>query len=298
MEVIRSVREIREFTAPMRRAGSQIALVPTMGALHDGHLSLVRDARRRAGEVIVSVFVNPTQFVEGEDFDRYPRSLEQDLKTLETVRGVRAVFAPSIEEIYPDGVATPPISLTVNGLDEVLCGRYRPNHFDGVVTVVAKLFNIVRPDVAVFGLKDAQQFVILQRMAQNMFYDVDIAGVPTVREADGLAMSSRNAYLTDAQRAEAVVLSRAIANAVRLVRKGEQRVSAIVEDMLETMGASDACRVQYAEVVDAETLRPTEHIDPSQNILIAVAAFFGETRLIDSAFTRAPAHSPEDETQA
>lgn len=291
MELIHHVDAVRKRLDPLRAEGKRIALVPTMGALHDGHLALVREARRLADVVVVSIFVNPTQFGPGEDYERYPRPLDADLHRLEALPGVRFVFAPTVNEMYPGAAgAREPISLVVDQLDDALCGRHRKGHFDGVTTVVAKLFNIVRPHVAVFGLKDAQQFVILKRMAHDLFFDVDVVGVPTVREEDGLAMSSRNVYLTESEREQAVVLSRTVAQAVSRVRKGEQRVSGIVTAMLETMaGAADA-RVQYAEVVDAETLQPIERIQPSQNILVAVAAFLGETRLIDSAFITAPAH--------
>ena len=274
MELIRSVEEMRRFSAALRESGSRIVLVPTMGALHDGHLGLIREAKRHGDDVVVSIFVNPTQFAPGEDFDRYPRDLDEDLAMLKKLGNVRAVFAPTVEEIYPDGDENPPITVKVSELNRSLCGRYRPNHFDGVATVVAKLFNIVQPRASIFGLKDAQQFVILKRMARDLFFDVDVVGVPTVREPDGLAMSSRNVYLTPTQRDEAVVISRAIAGAVLDIRKGEQQVSAIVERMLDTMAASEGARVQYAEVVDADSLQPLADVEPGQNILIGIAAFF------------------------
>lgn len=298
MELIDSVSRMRAHVEEQRRGGRRIALVPTMGALHEGHLALAREARRHADVVIVSIFVNPTQFGPREDFERYPRPLDEDLRKLRGIPQVTAVFAPTVEEMYPGARGgKEPISLHVSHLDSALCGRFRPGHFDGVATVVAKLFNIVRPDAAVFGLKDAQQFVILRRMARDLFFDIDVIGLPTVREEDGLAMSSRNAYLNPEQRAQAVVLSRAIAGAVRQVRRGEQRVSDIVTAMLETMAASPEACVQYAEIVDAETLEPIEDVKPAQDALIAVAAFFGDTRLIDSAFITAPASTERDTPQ-
>lgn len=289
MEVVHAVQDIRGALSAARKQHKRVALVPTMGALHSGHLALVKEAARRGDVVVVSIFVNPTQFGPGEDFDRYPRSLEQDVSQLRSVGAVQYVFAPPVEEIYPGAVGrNEPIRLVVTGLDRELCGRHRDGHFNGVVTVVAKLLNIVRPDVAVFGLKDAQQFVILKRLVQDFHYDIEMVGVPTIREENGLAMSSRNAYLTSKEREQAVVLSRAIAEAVRRIRSGEQHIEGVVGAMLETMATSTEARVQYAQVVDAHTLQPVDDIAPSQQLLVAVAAYFGQTRLIDSGFVAAP----------
>jgi pantoate--beta-alanine ligase len=242
MEVIRTVQGMQEHAEGQRRAGSTLALVPTMGALHEGHLALVREAMGRAGHVTVSIFVNPTQFGPAEDFDRYPRDLGHDVELLAGLGGVDVVFAPAVEEIYPGGAGAQRFSVGIDELDRHLCGRHRPDHFRGVATVVAKLFNCCRPHLSFFGLKDAQQFVILRRLAREFHFGVEVVGVPTVRETDGLALSSRNRYLRPAERAQAVVA----------------------------------------------TLQPVARIEPGQEVLAALAVFFGETRLIDNAFVQAP----------
>jgi pantoate--beta-alanine ligase len=287
MEVIQTVAAMQAHAEARRREGRRLALVPTMGALHEGHLALVREARRQADHVTVSIFVNPTQFGPSEDYARYPRQLARDVAVLEAL-GVDVVFAPSVAEMYPEG---PEANLTwvyVERLDAHLCGRYRPGHFRGVTTVVAKLFNICKPHVAVFGFKDAQQFQIIRRMVRDLHYDIELIGVPTVRDEDGLALSSRNAYLTPQERSQAVVLSQAIAAAEQAIKQGEQRVEAIVEAMRQTLARAPLARVQYTEVVDAETLQPIDRIVPGQQVLIGVAVFLGQTRLIDSAFVQAP----------
>jgi len=287
MEVIQTVAAMQAHAEARRREGRRLALVPTMGALHEGHLALVREARRQADHVTVSIFVNPTQFGPSEDYARYPRQLARDVAVLEAL-GVDVVFAPLVAEMYPEG---PEANLTwvyVERLDAHLCGRYRPGHFRGVTTVVAKLFNICKPHVAVFGLKDAQQFQIIRRMVRDLHYDIELIGVPTVRDEDGLALSSRNAYLTPQERSQAVVLSQAIAAAEQAIKQGEQRVEAIVEAMRQTLARAPLARVQYTEVVDAETLQPIDRIVPGQQVLIGVAVFLGQTRLIDSAFVQAP----------
>ncbi|MDQ7039430.1 MAG: pantoate--beta-alanine ligase [Rhodothermus sp.] len=287
MEVIRSVRAMQAHADARRREGRRLALVPTMGALHEGHLALVRTARAHADHVTVSIFVNPTQFGPHEDYARYPRQLEQDVAALDAL-GVDVVFAPTVEEMYPDGPEDNLTWVYVEKLDAHLCGRYRPGHFQGVTTVVAKLFNICKPHVAVFGLKDAQQFQIVRRMIRDLHYDIELIGVPTVREPDGLALSSRNTYLRPEERTQAVVLSQAIEAARRAVEAGEQRPEAIVEAMRQILARAPLARVQYAEVVDAETLQPVTRIQPGQRVLVGVAVFFGDTRLIDNVFVEAP----------
>ena len=274
-----------------RAAGRRLALVPTMGALHAGHLALVDDARRRVGpggHVAVSVFVNPTQFAPGEDFEAYPRTLVADVAALDALVGgaVDAVFAPTAPEMYPFGL--PPYATTaVRDLDRHLCGAFRPGHFAGVTTVVAKLFLACRPHVAVFGEKDAQQLAILRRMAAEMGFGVEVAGHPIVREPDGLALSSRNAYLSAAERADALVLSRAVRAAEALAAGGERDSVRIAAAMAAEVARAPAVRLQYAEVVDAEALQPAETLakgGPSGGrYLAAVAAFVGTTRLIDNA---------------
>ncbi len=287
MEVIRTVKAMQAHADARRREGRRLALVPTMGALHAGHLTLVRTARAHADHVTVSIFVNPTQFGPNEDYARYPRRLEQDVAALEAL-GVDVVFAPTVEEMYPDGPAANLTWVYVEKLDAHLCGRYRPGHFRGVTTVVAKLFNICRPHVAVFGLKDAQQFQIIRRMVRDLHYDIELIGVPTVREPDGLALSSRNTYLSPEERKQAVVLSQAVEAARQAIEAGEQRPEAIVEAMRQILARAPLARVQYAEVVDAETLQPVTRIRPGQRVLAGVAVFFGDTRLIDNVFVEAP----------
>lgn len=287
MQTISSLDAMRQFSSEARCAGRRIALVPTMGALHEGHLHLVDEARRNADDVVVSIFVNPTQFGPSEDYERYPRAVEDDLEMLRH-RGVSAAFVPSVETMYPDGVAAPPVRITVQRLTENLCGRHRPGHFDGVVQVVTRLLLIVLPDVAVFGLKDAQQFVIIKALVRSLGLSIEIVGLETVRENDGLAMSSRNRYLSPGERKAARMLSRAVKRAHEAVVNGEQEARVVVTSMLHTLEAEDSLRIQYAEVVDANGLDLIERIQPGQDILIAVAAHIGNTRLIDSAFVTAP----------
>ena len=289
LRVVDEVAVMQAFADQLRASGRRVALVPTMGALHAGHLALVREARRHGDAVLVSVFVNPTQFAEGEDLDRYPRRLDADLRMLEESSVVAAVFAPSVVEMYPGGTGTDEgMVVDVAGLDRHLCGAHRPGHFRGVATVVLKLFNACKPHVAFFGLKDAQQLVILRRMVLDLLLDVQVVGVQTVREPDGLALSSRNEYLSADERKEAVALSRAVAAAEEAIRRGEQASSAIVETMLRIIERAPLARLQYAEVVDARTLQPTQSLSPGSEVLAAVAVYFGNTRLIDSAFVRVP----------
>jgi pantoate--beta-alanine ligase len=259
-----------------------------MGALHDGHLALVRDARRRGGEdghVTVSVFVNPTQFGPAEDFDAYPRALDADLDALAEAGGVDAVFAPTDAAMYPFGLP-PYATVAVRDLDRHLCGATRPGHFEGVATVVTKLFLACRPHLAVFGQKDAQQLAILRRMTAELGFGVELVGHPIVREPDGLALSSRNRYLSAAERAQAVVLSRALRAAEAAVESGERDAAAIQGAMEDQIAEAPLARPQYAEVVDAGTLQPVDTLSPESpsggRYLAALAVFFGDTRLIDN----------------
>ncbi len=288
MELIHTVAAMQAQADDRRRAGKRLALIPTMGALHDGHLALVEAAKKHGDHLTVSLFVNPTQFAPGEDFERYPRTLDKDREALERIGGVDVLFVPSVEEMYPGGQAQQRIWVDVEQLDAHLCGRYRPGHFKGVVTVVAKLFLCCKPHAAVFGLKDAQQYLILRRLSRDLLFGVEVIGVPTVREPDGLALSSRNVYLSAEQRAQAVVVSQAVAAARQRIEQGEQHVQGVVETMLHTIAQAPAAQVQYAEVVSTETLQPLAQIEPGQDVLAAVAVFFGKTRLIDNAFVRAP----------
>jgi pantoate--beta-alanine ligase len=266
--------------AQLRERGATIALVPTMGALHEGHLTLVRRARAEADHVVASIFVNPKQFGANEDLDAYPRQLAADAAMLEA-EGVALLWAPGVEAMYPPGFVT---NVSVAGVSEGLCGAARPGHFDGVATVVCKLFNQVAPDMAFFGEKDFQQLAVIRAMARDLDLTrphVDaIIGVPTVREADGLAMSSRNRYLTPEQRAAAAILPAALATAAEAIAQGRQPISlakAVVEDELQLAGF----RTDYIEVVDSETLAPIEALT-DRPARILVAARIGTTRLIDN----------------
>ena len=288
MELIHTVAAMQARADDRRRAGKTLALIPTMGALHDGHLALVEAAKAHGDHLTVSLFVNPTQFAPGEDFERYPRTLEKDREALEGGGGVDVLFAPGVEEMYPGGQAQQRIWVDVEQLDAHLCGRYRSGHFKGVVTVVSKLFLCCKPHAAVFGLKDAQQYLILRRLSRDLLFGVEIIGVPTVREPDGLALSSRNVYLSPDERAQAVVVSQAVVAARQRIEEGEQQVQGVVETMLRVIAQAPAAQVQYAEVVSTETLQPIIQIEPGQDVLAAVAVFFGKTRLIDNAFVRAP----------
>ncbi len=281
MEILYTVAAMQAEAEFVRCAGHTLALVPTMGALHRGHLALVEEARRRADHVIVSIFVNPTQFGPGEDFDAYPRTLDADLDLLRSAGGVDAVFAPAVGAMYDEHAAT---TVAVAGMGEHLCGAFRPGHFDGVTTIVTKLFLACRPHLAVFGKKDAQQFLILRRMTRDLGFGIEIVGVETVREADGLALSSRNRYLGEEARKQAVVLSQALSAVRRQVEAGERQAAALVDTMRGKIAAAPLARLQYAEVVDSETLQPVETLRPGREALAAVAVYFGDARLIDNTF--------------
>jgi len=259
-----------------RVAGRRIALVPTMGALHDGHLALVAEARRRAERVVVSVFVNPIQFERRDDFEQYPRPLDDDLRICAGAR-VDAVYAPSAAAMYPEGFQS---AVEVARLTEPLCGAARPGHFRGVTTVVTKLFHAVRPDVAVFGEKDYQQLAVIRRMTADLDFGIEIVGVATVREPDGLALSSRNRRLGADDRAAARCVPRALDAAADVVRAGERRAAAVVARATAVIGAEGRARLEYAELRDPETLAEvTEVAGPA---LLALAVWVGGVRLIDN----------------
>ena len=291
MDVIRTVNEMQAHADAARAEGQTLALVPTLGALHEGHLALVRTALEEADHVTVSVFVNPTQFGPDEDYDEYPRDLEGDQEKLEALN-VDALFAPSVNGMYPyandEALPGPLAWVSVDRLDAHLCGAYREGHFRGVTTVVTKLFHACKPDLAVFGKKDAQQYVILQRLVETLLFDIDIVGVPTVREPDGLATSSRNEYLDPEEREQASVLFQAVTAAEEAINGGEQEAEAVVRAMENELAAAPDGEVEYAEVVDANTLQPTDHLAPGQDVLAAVAVYFGDTRLIDNTFVEVP----------
>ncbi len=262
--------------ASARSAGRTIGLVPTMGALHEGHASLVRAARAAGDFVCVSIFVNPTQFGPSEDFARYPRPLAEDLRLCEGL-GVDLVFAPDVSEIYQDRALT---SIHVDRLGSGLCGPHRPGHFDGVCIVVAKFFHIVAPDRAYFGEKDAQQLAIIRRMARDLDLAVQVVGCPIVRESDGLALSSRNRYLSAADRQQATSLHAALQQGRRLVQDGQRDARAIVGAMRSAIEAAGPCRIDYVSIVEPEELQPVERIDGP--VLMALAVWIGTTRLIDN----------------
>jgi pantoate--beta-alanine ligase len=269
---------LREALDAVRAKGQRVGFVPTMGALHQGHLELVREAKRRAPFVAVSIFVNPTQFGPNEDLARYPRDLDADLERCASV-GTDAVFAPDASEMYPPGDAT---RVRVGALAEPLCGAFRPGHFEGVATVVAKLFALAAPCVAVFGRKDYQQLRVIERMAEDLLFAVEIVGVPTVRDADGLALSSRNAYLSPEERERARSIPRALGEAVRAFEAGERRAG-VLREMVTSRVAPVASKVDYVTVADPETLVA---IDDGARLegpaLVALAAFIEKTRLIDN----------------
>ncbi|HYM76183.1 MAG TPA: pantoate--beta-alanine ligase [Candidatus Dormibacteraeota bacterium] len=284
MNIYRTIDEMRAATRLVRRAGKRLGFVPTMGALHEGHLSLVRAARGASDIVAVSIFVNPTQFGPTEDLAKYPRSFEQDREMLEQ-EGVAILFAPSVEEMYPTAAdrsvrPTPVTWVTVEELSGKLDGRSRPGHFRGVTTVVAKLFHIVEPDAAFFGQKDAAQVAIIRRMVRDLNLPVEIVVCPIVREADGLAMSSRNAYLDPQQRKQALVLNRSLMRVQKLAGAGERDAVRLAAAGREEFARESSVRLDYFEIVDPETLDPVRDI--SRGVLVAVAAFVGTTRLIDN----------------
>jgi pantoate--beta-alanine ligase len=276
MRVLHTIDEMRAACREVRRAGKRLGLVPTMGALHAGHLSLVRAARAICDAVAVSIFVNPLQFGPKEDFSRYPRDLEHDRELLNHER-VDLVFAPNADEMYGRDRST---DVTVEMLSERLCGRSRPGHFRGVTTVVAKLFHIVEPDTAFFGQKDAAQAAIIRQMVRDLNFDIQIVVAPTVREPDGLALSSRNAYLTPQQRTQAPVLYRALMRVQTLADRGERRAAELIRAGEEVVREEPEVKLEYLEVVNPDTLQPVA--DVSGGALVAVAAVIGATRLIDN----------------
>lgn len=276
MELLKTVSETRQFVASQKEEKRSIGLVPTMGYLHQGHLSLIHTAREQNDTVVVSIFVNPTQFGPQEDLDRYPRDLEKDCR-LCTQAGVDAIFMPTANEMYPGRFLT---WVQVQELTEVLCGASRPGHFRGVTTVVNKLFNIIQPDRAYFGLKDFQQAVVIKQMVQDLNIPVEIVAVPTVREADGLATSSRNEYLTPQERARATVLYRSLQIGRQLIESGERNVHSVREAMVKEIERQPNTRIDYIAICDPSTLVPVDQI--KNQVLLALAVWIGNTRLIDN----------------
>jgi len=276
MKIIEEIDEMQRLAQAVRAVGTAIVLVPTMGYLHEGHASLMRKGRRQGGFLVTSIFVNPAQFGAGEDFTSYPRDLERDVK-IAAAAGVDVIFAPSAAAMYPPGYQT---YTDVEKLSLPLCGASRPGHFRGVTTVVGKLFNIVQPHAALFGRKDYQQLAVIRRMVVDLNIPVEIIGMPIVREADGLAMSSRNSYLSPEERISALCLFRSLAAAGALYRQGEKDAGALRERVMAVIGAEPAAVVEYVELKDGDTLEEVREAD--DRTLLALAVRIGRTRLIDN----------------
>jgi pantoate--beta-alanine ligase len=278
--VLDTIAAAREWMRGQRAAGHRLGLVPTMGALHEGHASLLRRARAECDGVVISIFVNPTQFGPAEDFERYPRAMDAD-RALAEREGVDAIFAPSVREMYP---GEQEITVDPGRLGEVLCGASRPGHFRGVLTVVAKLFHILPVERAYFGQKDAQQLILIRRMAAEHNFPIDIVGCPIVREPDGLALSSRNRYLSAEERANATVLYRSLRCAETMLHNGTRSAERLEQEMARMIEATPGAQLDYVRVVDARTLEPAGIIDHvgKREVLALVAVRFGKTRLIDN----------------
>jgi len=273
---------MKGFSSQVRRAGKTIAFVPTMGYFHEGHLDLMREGRRRGDVLVISLFVNPTQFGPKEDFKSYPRDFERDKKMAEGV-GVDILFAPETSDMYPPDHQT---IVRVEKVTQNLCGRSRPTHFQGVTTVVLMLFEIVMPDVAIFGEKDYQQLATIQQMVKDLHMSVEVLGMPTVREADGLAMSSRNTYLLPDERKAALSLYRSLQRAKELLQKGERKTDWILREMNGILRSESLVRIDYIQICDAHTLKDVDGIEG--DVVVALAAYLGKTRLIDNLVYRKP----------
>lgn len=276
MEVIATVKEMQRRSEQLRQQEMTIVFVPTMGYLHEGHLALMREGKQRGNALIISIFVNPTQFGPGEDYERYPRDMQRDLKLAEKV-GVDIVFTPSAHDMYPDGFQT---YVEVERVTQNLCGTSRPSHFRGVTTIVAKLFNIVKPHVALFGQKDYQQLVTIKQMVDDLNMDIEVIGIPTIRERDGLAMSSRNSYLGPKKRKDAAKLYRALRTGENLFLHGETDPSVILTTVREAIEEAKPTTIDYIKICDAHTLEDIEAI--KGEAIIAVAVQIDKTRLIDN----------------
>lgn len=271
-----TVKKVRETVKEWKSQGLTVGLVPTMGYLHEGHQSLIKKAVNENDRVVVSIFVNPIQFAPNEDLETYPRDLEKD-SLLCNSTGADLIFHPQPEEMYPGGFST---QVVMNNLTAELCGKTRPTHFSGVCTVVSKLFNIVKPDRAYFGEKDAQQLAIIRRMVKDLNFDIEIVGCPIVREADGLAKSSRNTYLNSSERKAALILSKSIELGKKMVADGEKSSQTVINAMTDLIKTEPLAKIDYVSIVNAETIEPVDTI--SGEILTAVAVYIGKTRLIDN----------------
>lgn len=276
IKVFKTIKATKEFINKEKYKGRSIGFVPTMGYLHEGHLSLIREARRENDLAVISIFVNPTQFGPKEDYKRYPRDFRRD-KELAEKTGADIIFYPSVKEMYPDGYLT---YAEVTDITERLCGKSRPGHFKGVVTVVAKLFNIVQPDIAYFGQKDAQQAIVIKRMVQDLNMEIKIKVMPIIREPDGLAMSSRNRYLSRDERKDAIVLYQSLNLAKRLIKNGVKDAGRIKSEMKQLITSKKNARIDYISIVDTKNLMELKRIE--KGALIALAVYIGKTRLIDN----------------
>jgi len=278
MEIVTDISGMQKIALATRAEGRRIAFVPTMGYLHEGHLSLLREGRKRGDLLVLSIFVNPTQFGQGEDFESYPRDLSHDVRLARSA-GTDIVFAPEARDMYPKGYAT---YVDVEGITDCLCGASRPGHFRGVTTVVTKLFTIVQPHVALFGQKDFQQLAVIKRMTLDLNLPVEVVGMPIVREADGLAMSSRNVYLSEEERRQALALSTGIAKARQMAGEGARDVAQILDILRTMIGKEKDARIDYLQIRHRTTLEEQEKVDGDSVLLMAV--FIGKTRLIDNGF--------------
>ncbi len=277
MIVVRDTREMQKISEEKRKEEKTIGFVPTMGALHEGHLELVRVARKKSDFVVVSIFVNPIQFGQGEDYLEYPRDEKGDIEKCRE-KGVDCIFIPKVKDMYDENFST---YVEVQGLTENLCGRYREGHFRGVTTVVTKLFNIVKPHLAFFGWKDAQQILVIKKMVKDLNFDIEIIGVETIREKDGLAMSSRNCYLNEKERKQSPYLYKSLLYGKELIERGERNAEKIKDEIKKFINENlPLGKVQYIEVVDMENLKPVK--ETKGNIIIAIAVFLGKARLIDN----------------
>ncbi len=281
MKIIDSISRMSVLIKILKKEGKSIGFVPTMGYLHEGHLSLVRTAKKHTDVVAMSIFVNPIQFDRREDLEKYPRDFKHD-EGLARDAGVDIIFYPSVKDMYPDGYST---YVNVEGLTDYLCGSSRPGHFKGVTTVVAKLFGIVKPDIAYFGQKDAQQAIVIKRMATDLNMDIEIKILPIIREKDGLAMSSRNINLSEPERKDAAVLFQALKKAEALVKEGERDAKKIIRQMEAMIKGKETAKIDYISIVDTKDLKPMSTV--LSEALVALAVFFGKTRLIDNIIVKA-----------
>lgn len=276
MEIVSTVSDARKIIKEWKKKGLKTGLVPTMGYLHEGHLSLIKKAVSENDRVVVSIFVNPTQFGPGEDYETYPRNINKDSALCESA-GADLIFHPEASEMYPDGSCT---YVNMTGLTDALCGKSRPTHFQGVCTVVSKLFNIITPDNAYFGMKDAQQLAVIKRMVSDLNFDINIVGCPIIRESDGLAKSSRNTYLNAEERKAALILQKSIFFGESLVKKGERDAAFVINSMKEIIESEPLAKIDYVEIVDMNTMKNISVIQGE--ILCAIAVYIGKTRLIDN----------------